>query len=203
MGNYSRFVRPGYVRISATAAPATGVTVTAYVSAKDGKIVIIAANTNNSATSQAFSLTNATATKVTPWVTDANSDLVAGSSITPSANSFTYSLPSQSVTSLVVAIEGVSLLPRYSAGTEPSGSVKVHCGKSALRIEFKAQPSGLLSMKVFDLHGKAVRTMKFNAVPGDGYSKSFDLSNLPEGFYLVKIDHGEKIINKSKILLIK
>jgi glucuronoarabinoxylan endo-1,4-beta-xylanase len=190
MGNYSRFVRPGYVRVSATAAPTSGVTLTAYFSSKDNKVVIVAANTNSSATSQAFSLSNASATKVTPWVTDNSSSLAAGSAITPSANSFTYSLPAQSVTSLVVDIAGTSVFPLSKPEATRCSAVKVHCGKALLTIEFEAPKSGLTSVKLFNLNGTIVKAMTFRTITGGTYSRRFDLADLPEGFYMVKIDNA-------------
>ena len=203
MGNFSRFVRPGYVRVSATAAPTSGVTLTAYCSSKDSKVVIVAANTNSSATSQAFSLSNASATKVTPWVTDNSNSLVAGSTITPSANSFTFSLPPQSVTSLVVEVQSTSVGPLSTAETMQSCAVKVHCNKSMVRMELQVPGSGLTSMNMYHLNGNVVKTEAFQAITGAVYSRSFDCANLSEGFYLVKIDNGGKTINTSKILLSK
>ena len=70
MGNYSRFVRPGYMRIASTGTPASGVSLSAYSSEIDGKLVIVAANTNTSAVSQDFKVTGATPTGMTPWTTD-------------------------------------------------------------------------------------------------------------------------------------
>jgi glucuronoarabinoxylan endo-1,4-beta-xylanase len=101
MGNYSRFVRPGFVRIGATVAPTTGVTLTAYRDSTFSKIVAVAINTNASATSQAFTVSGTTPTKVTPYVTDATRDLAAQAAQTISSNTFTYSLPASSVTTLV------------------------------------------------------------------------------------------------------
>jgi len=203
MGNYSRFVRPGYVRVSATAAPVSGVTLTAYYSSKDNKVVIVAANSNTSSTSQAFSLSNATATKATPWVTDAGNDLVAATSVTPSGGSFTYSLPAQSVTSLVVDVVGTSVFPLSNAETTPSSTFKVNCSKSTVGITFTARGSGLTSTKLFNLRGNVVKTMAFQAITGSAYSHSFDCATIPEGFYLVTIENEGRILNKSKILLTK
>jgi glucuronoarabinoxylan endo-1,4-beta-xylanase len=101
MGNYSRFVRPGFQRIEATEAPTSGVTLTAYRDASLSKIVVVAINTNTSATSQAFSIAGTAPTKVTPHVTDPNRNLSTEASQTLTSGSFTYSLPATSVTTLV------------------------------------------------------------------------------------------------------
>lgn len=101
MGNFSRFVRPGFVRIGATATPTTGVTLTAYKDSALTKIVVVAANSNTSATSQDFVISGVVPTKVTPWITDGTRDLVAQTAQNLTSSTFTYSLPASSVTTLV------------------------------------------------------------------------------------------------------
>ncbi len=111
MGNYSRFVRPGYKRIEATTAPTSGVTLSAYVSEKEDKISIVVINTNSTATNQTFLLKNVEPKKITPWVTDANNDLKAQSDISISNNGFTYNIPAKSVTTIVIQIGEVEPPP--------------------------------------------------------------------------------------------
>lgn len=115
MGNFSRFVRPGSVRIGATVAPTSGVSISAYRDSSNSKIVIVALNTNTTATSQEFSLVRGTVGKVTPWVTDDARALVAQSALTASANAFTFSLPARSVTSLVVDLIPTAVAPRTAS----------------------------------------------------------------------------------------
>ena len=115
MGNFSRFVRPGFVRVDATAAPTTGVTLTAYRDSSLTKLVVVAINTNTSSTSQSFSLPGITPTKVTPYVTDGTRNLVADAAQTVTSNSFTYSLPSQSVTTLVFNLKATTGLSLHAA----------------------------------------------------------------------------------------
>ena len=59
LGQYSKFVRPGYSRIDATHLPATGVSVSAYQNTATGSLVIVATNYSASDVSQQFSITNA------------------------------------------------------------------------------------------------------------------------------------------------
>lgn len=101
MGNFSRFVRPDYYRIDATAGPTSGVTMTAYRNPNKTKIVVVAINTNTSATSQAFSFSGATPVSVKPWITDESRSLGEEASQSINSNQFTYNLPSKSVTTLV------------------------------------------------------------------------------------------------------
>jgi hypothetical protein len=192
--------RPGCVRVSATEKPTSGVTVTAFRDSALSKVVIVAINNNTSNTSQDFSIPGTSPKTVTPCITDPTRDLVEQSAQTLSSTTFTYSLPAQSVTSLVVDLAGTSLLPMSNAEDGRFSTAKVNCSKSTLRMEFTAPGSGLTSMKLFNLNGNVVKTMTFRTITGGIYSRRFDLADLPEGFYMVKIDNDGRIINKSKIL---
>jgi glucuronoarabinoxylan endo-1,4-beta-xylanase len=99
MGQYSKFVRPGYSRIDATHLPATGVSVSAYQNTATNALVIIATNYSGSDASQQFSITNApTFTSLTPYTTSASLNLAKQTSVSVSSNSFTYKLPADSIT---------------------------------------------------------------------------------------------------------
>jgi O-glycosyl hydrolase len=106
MGNFSRFVRPGYYRMGgAINSGTTNVSITAY---KDNAgtpvtFVIVAIN-KGTAASQTFSLTGINTTSVTPWLTDANDNLTKQTAVVVSGNSFTYPMP----VSCVVSFVGVS-----------------------------------------------------------------------------------------------
>ena len=98
MAQYSKFVRPGYVRVDATKNPDTNVYISAYKG--DGKAVIVAINKGTSAVSQKFNLQGATSvSKVSSWVTDGSRNVAAATSYTGTA--FTAQLPAQSVTTFV------------------------------------------------------------------------------------------------------
>lgn len=99
LGQYSKFVRPGYFRIDATHLPATGVSVSAYQNTATSSLVILATNYTGSEVSQEFSITNApTFSSLTPYTTSASLSLAKQSSVSLSSNSFTYKLPANSIT---------------------------------------------------------------------------------------------------------
>jgi len=99
IGQFSSFIQPGYVRVSATANPVPGVDVSAYSGA--GTDVIVAINSNTSASTVTFGLTGSTASSFTPHQTSATAQLAPLSAVSVSGNSFTYSLPAQSITTFV------------------------------------------------------------------------------------------------------
>ena len=82
MGNYSKFVRPGYYRIGTSASPVAGVSVSAYKDTSTGKFAIVAINQNASAVTLDFALNGFTANAVTPWMTSASLNLAQQASIT-------------------------------------------------------------------------------------------------------------------------
>jgi glucuronoarabinoxylan endo-1,4-beta-xylanase len=99
LGQYAKFIRPGFNRIDATDAPQGGVAVSAYKNSTSGALVIVAINQNASAVSQTFSLNGAAVTSVTPWITSGTLNLAPQSAVSVSGASFTYMLPAESVTS--------------------------------------------------------------------------------------------------------
>lgn len=104
LGQYSRFIRPGYFRIDATHKPQTGVSVSAYQDTPSGTLAIVATNYTDAAISQTFNLTNApTFTSMTPYITSATQNIQAQAAQAVSSNSLTYTLPADSVTTFVGA----------------------------------------------------------------------------------------------------
>jgi O-glycosyl hydrolase len=101
MGNYSKFVRPGYYRIGTSASPVSGVSLSAYKDPSTGKFAIVAINQNASAVTLDFALNGFTSNTVAPWVTSAGLDLVEQPSITVGGSVFVATLPAASVTTFV------------------------------------------------------------------------------------------------------
>lgn len=102
MAHYSKFVRPGYVRVDATPNPDQDVWVSAYTG--DGEAVIVAVNKGTSAARGNVVLQNGDIATITSWVTDENRDLALGEPITVTEDSFRASLPARSVTTFVVKL---------------------------------------------------------------------------------------------------
>ena len=98
MAQFSKWVRPGYVRVDATANPATNVFVSAYKNNND--VVIVAINKTTSAKTLTFSIPG---TQVASWenyTTSASKNLAKGTTINASDN-FQVTLEAASVTTFV------------------------------------------------------------------------------------------------------
>jgi len=112
--------------------------------AADNRIVIVAINTNTSATSQAFTLSGASATTATPWVTDGTRSLVSQSDVTVSGGGFTYSLPAQSVTSLVIPLTGTGV---GSEGQHTGKSIRISREHGMIVVGLDSKESGTLELR--------------------------------------------------------
>lgn len=101
LGNYARFVRPGYMRVSTSGTVPSGVSVSAYQNPADGTLAVVAINTNASASPLSLYVSGVVPCSITPWVTSAADSLASKSPITVSNARFSASLDAQSVTTFV------------------------------------------------------------------------------------------------------
>ncbi|MDP4183196.1 MAG: glycoside hydrolase [Bacillota bacterium] len=140
IGQYARFVRPGWQRFSATANPVSGVYVTAYKDPATSDFVVVAINNSSTAQSITYNLKGFSASSVTPYTTSSSQNLVAGSAIPVSGSSFTGNLAANSITTYVGSkpdkkISGY-IKPDFNLSSAPSvinANFKVEVdGKSAL-----------------------------------------------------------------------
>ena len=105
LGQFAKYIRPGYSRVDATASPVTNVNVSAYKGSD--KVVIVAVNTGTASVNQNFVLRGGTASQISSWETTANSNMAAGQTYQASGGSFTAALSGQSVTTFVGTLSGV------------------------------------------------------------------------------------------------
>lgn len=101
LGNWSRFVRPDFVRVTANQSSRRDVLVTAFRDPASRRFVLVAVNESNAAVTQPFALSDADFTSVTPFTTSAEFALAAGAPIAVRDGQFSALLASRSVTSLV------------------------------------------------------------------------------------------------------
>jgi glucuronoarabinoxylan endo-1,4-beta-xylanase len=101
MGNFSRFARPGYMRVSTSANAPSGVAVTAYLNPSSNALVIVAINNNASSTNLPLYLSGSAPCTLIPWETSATKNLVQGSGVTVANSRVSLTLTGQSVTTFV------------------------------------------------------------------------------------------------------
>jgi glucuronoarabinoxylan endo-1,4-beta-xylanase len=101
MGNFSRFVRPGWKRVTTSGAAPSGVLVSAYINPANNALSIVAINNNTSSKTVSFYVSGNAPCSLTPYETSASTSLGQGSPVTVSQSRVTVTLTSQSVTTFV------------------------------------------------------------------------------------------------------
>jgi glucuronoarabinoxylan endo-1,4-beta-xylanase len=101
MGNFSRFARPGYMRVSTSGTVPAGVLLSAYRNPADGTVSVVAINKNSSATPVSLYISGVVPCSITPWVTSDAGNIVSQSPITVSNARLSASLAAKSVTTFV------------------------------------------------------------------------------------------------------
>jgi len=98
MGNWSRFVRPGWKRIGATGGDTP---VTAFRDPATGRFAAVAVNATASAQPVSLRLNGFAAPNVVPYTTSATQNLAAGAPIDTTGGALNATLPANSVTTFV------------------------------------------------------------------------------------------------------
>jgi glucuronoarabinoxylan endo-1,4-beta-xylanase len=104
LGNFSKFVRPGYYRVDVSGAPKASGTVplvVAFTNLSDGTVSIVVVNGGGAQQISFFVAGTGWPASVTPYVTTTSSKLAAGTPISVSGGRFSASLAGQSVTTFV------------------------------------------------------------------------------------------------------
>jgi glucuronoarabinoxylan endo-1,4-beta-xylanase len=137
MGNFSRFVLPGFLRVQATtSAPNPDISVSAYTDPLAKQVVVVAINESPSAVSQTFLFDSIATGSWMSWVTSATENSTSpGTPVDGGANPgrLTYTLEGQSITTLVGAITGPgpALAPDTAATLNPPSQGGSGCACSS------------------------------------------------------------------------
>lgn len=196
MAQYSKFVRPGDVRIDATEQPTQNVFVSAYKNDAD-QVTIVAVNKTTSEYNQSFSMGSGESISGVTRYRSSGSENLAKSEISFNGTGFAAQLPAQSVSTFVVDLGSANTDPdengwyfhdefeadtcswegRGAAGVMTSGRTN-YAGKEALLVQDRTA--------AWNGATKALNAKAF--VPGKEYSFSANVSyfdgDLTDTFYL-------------------
>lgn len=100
--HYSKFVRPGYVRLDVPAALPAGVFASAFFEPVTARTVVVLVNENANAVDLSLRFAGIAPTSIDTWLTTADVSLSEQPRV-PFVTPFAYSLPGDSVTTLVTA----------------------------------------------------------------------------------------------------
>ncbi|MGN0621321.1 MAG: carbohydrate binding domain-containing protein [Porcipelethomonas sp.] len=109
MAQYSKFVRPGDVRIEATEQPADNVYISAYKN-DNNQVTVVAVNKGTEGYAQQFSL-GGNITNVDRYRTSASENLAKTLGLETSENTFWAQLPAESVSTFVVTLSEKAIEP--------------------------------------------------------------------------------------------
>jgi glucuronoarabinoxylan endo-1,4-beta-xylanase len=101
LAHFTKFVRPGDIRVEAPKEPQVGVFTSAYLG-QDGRLVVVAVNSTTAEASQHMSVQGRRVRRVQSWLTDATRDLQEQPDLAGQGTAFTATLPPESVTTFVL-----------------------------------------------------------------------------------------------------
>jgi glucuronoarabinoxylan endo-1,4-beta-xylanase len=99
LGQFAKWIRPGYKRVDATPNPYNNIYISAYTNGT--KIVIVAVNTGLLSVKQPITIQNGSITSVTPYESSASKNIVTLPNIAVSNGNFNVNLDAESITTLV------------------------------------------------------------------------------------------------------
>ncbi|MEM1561348.1 MAG: glycoside hydrolase, partial [Ignisphaera sp.] len=128
LGNYSKFIRPGFYRVAASSQPTSGVFVSAYKNSNTSpsRVVIVAFNINDSSVNQTFIINGVTISTATPWLTTSSVGLVRQQPLVVTNNRITYNMPARSVVTFVCSVSGTTYNLTTSVNPSGAGSVSLN-----------------------------------------------------------------------------
>jgi len=117
IAHWSKFVRPGFYRVDASAAPTAGVNVSAFKG--DTDVVIVVVNTNSSSKSLAITVDGSSIASYAKYTTSASKSFADDGMVTASNGALSVTLDASSVTTL----RGTGPSTGGSGGSGGSGGV--------------------------------------------------------------------------------
>ena len=136
LAQFSKFVRPGSKRVSATASPSSGLFVSAYQGTANSAIVAI--NSNGTATSLPVTIQNLSVGSVTPFETTSAGGLMQQSAVPVTNGSFTFTLPAQSIVTFVTSGTGSTGTGCTASPAAPAGLTATAASSSSINLSWGA-----------------------------------------------------------------
>ncbi|HEX3046499.1 MAG TPA: cellulose binding domain-containing protein, partial [Bacillota bacterium] len=118
MAQFSKFIRPGYVRVDATKNPQSNVYVSAYKNNQN--VVVVVVNRNTSSQSLTLSMSGATVGSLTKYTTSGSKSVNNDGTISGSGGSFSVTVDASSATTFVGTIGGTISTPTPTVAATPT-----------------------------------------------------------------------------------
>ena len=98
IGQFSRFIRPGWTRVAVS--NDTRLLVSAFVG-PGGRVAIVVVNNGGAAYNQRITVGTSLGSQVTPWITSATQALTQREQVAVTSGAFSYSIPAKSIVTFV------------------------------------------------------------------------------------------------------
>jgi hypothetical protein len=155
LGNFSRFVRPGFYRIGVSD-NTSPLQISAYKDPTSRAFAIVAINPTTSNVSQVFNLNGfSVASSVTPWLTSASASLAAQAAVAVGGSRFTNTIPAQSVVTLVGVADPANSAPSLA----PVSDLAVNAGVALTVTNIASDPDPAQTLTFGLLGGPAGSTL--------------------------------------------
>ncbi|MEG8946845.1 T9SS type A sorting domain-containing protein [Rosettibacter firmus] len=204
MSQFSRFIRPGFVRVYNSNAKyidnRKGIEIYTSAYKSNDKIIIVVVNMGISI-EQTFVLDSKTANKFTPYITTKTKNCERGNDINVVNNSFTFTIEGESVTTFVsdgiftsveedLLPEEFNLSQNYPNPFNPSTI-----------INYQLPERNFVTIKVYDVLGKEITTLVNEFKEAGNYKIEFsaDKYNLSSGIYFYTLKAGTNFAVKKMI----
>lgn len=199
MAQFSRFIRPGYVRVH-TDEDISNVSVTAYKD--DSRLVIVALNDASTSKEVQFTLDGGREGLFSRYVTSATQNVEPLDEVAVSGNTFTAVLGPNSVTTFVsddrVVSSEAGALPPTAYQLRPNYPNPFH---AATTISYTVPRTSDITLEVFDVLGRKVATLAEGTVAAGSHQVAFDASHLPAGVYVCQLRAGDAVVTQRMTLM--
>ncbi|MEO0292652.1 MAG: T9SS type A sorting domain-containing protein [candidate division WOR-3 bacterium] len=200
MSQFSRFIRPGYLRIKCNDNPQNGIYVSAYKDSTSSTIVIVAINLSIYTKNLTFVFKNGAVKAFIPYVTSKTENCSPKNHIVVKNDSLNITLPEGSITTFVSSDSGIEEIV-----TTPSFKLFQNCPNPfshLTEIKFEIPKSSFVSLKVYNLLGEEVAVIAEREFESGIHSVNFDASSLTNGLYFYTLKAGD-LIDSKKLCIIK
>ncbi|MBN1780335.1 T9SS type A sorting domain-containing protein [bacterium] len=204
LGNYSRFIRPGSVRIECSgASDRYNVMASGYLDRADSCIIIVAVNVSNAAYPVSFNFKNLPGSSaITPYITSdqAGYSLKEGTAFSSDEQ---FNLPAKSVVTFVRMLgntTGIENGPDSAPGEQNMGNYP-NPFNSDTTISYTVKRDGRIVIELFDLRGRKIETLLDEVKPAGNYRLNYSAQNLSSGKYMVRIHSNQSVQFKNFVFM--
>ena len=194
---FSRFIRPGMVRINLTGLPAS-VLGTAFHDGANGVTVL----ENLNSTAQSVRLSWPGADTLALWRTSRTDTCIQLPPLVRNGSFFDLTMPDSSIVSLVGTLQGTNDV----ASTDQS--IEYHLFQNypnpfnpSTQISFSIPHSSFVNLAVFDILGRQVATLVDNLMQSGSHQVIFDAGTVSNGVYYYRMTVGNFSDTKKLVLI--